>query len=62
MYPKDDIIRRFYRSREMFMYVYKNLVDKWIIYYNSNEITEKIATDTMIYDTRKWQEFIKGLA
>ncbi len=55
--PKDDIIRRFYRSREMFMYVYKDLVDKWIIYYNSNEITEKIATDTMIYDTRKWQEF-----
>ncbi len=60
--PKDDIIRRFYRSREMFMYVYKDLVDKWVMYYNSNEITEKIATDTMIYDTRKWQEFIKGLA
>jgi len=60
--PKNDIIRRFYRSKEMFMYVYKDLVDKWIIYYNSNEITERIATDIMIYDHKKWQEFIKDLA
>jgi predicted ABC-type ATPase len=60
--PKDDIIRRFYRSKEMFMYVYKDLVDKWIMYYNSDEITEKIATEVMIYDTKKWQEFMKDLA
>ena len=60
--PKDDIIRRFYRSKEMFMYVYKDLVDKWIMYYNSDEITEKIATDSMIYDNKKWQDFIKDLA
>ena len=60
--PKDDIIRRFYRSKEMFMYVYKDLVDKWIMYYNSDEITEKIATDIMIYDNKKWQDFIKDLA
>jgi len=60
--PKDDIIRRFYRSKEMFMHIYKDLVDKWIIYYNSDEITEKIATDTMIYDNKKWQDFIKDLA
>jgi predicted ABC-type ATPase len=60
--PKDDIIRRFYRSKEMFMFVYKDLVDKWIMYYNSDEINEKIATDKMIYDDRKWQEFIKDIA
>ena len=59
--PKDDIIRRFYRSRELFMYVYKDLVDKWIMYYNSDEISEKIATNEMIYDNKKWQEFIKDL-
>ena len=29
------------------------------MYYNSDEINEKIATDKMIYDDRKWQEFIK---
>ena len=59
--PKDDIIRRFYRSKELFMYVYKDLVDKWIIYYNSDEISEKIATNEMIYDHKKWQEFTKDL-
>ena len=60
--PKDDIIRRFYRSKKMFMHVYKDIVDKWIMYYNSDEVTEKIATDSMIYDTKKWKEFIKDLA
>ena len=60
--PKDDIIRRFYRSKEMFMNVYKDLVDKWIMYYNSDEITEKIATDEMIFDNKKWLEFTKDLA
>jgi len=59
--PKDDIIRRFYRSKKMFMFVYKDLVDKWIMYYNSNEINEKIATDKMIYDDKKWEEFIKDI-
>jgi hypothetical protein len=44
------------------MFVYKDLVDKWIMYYNSDEINEKIATDKMIYDDRKWQEFIKDIA
>ena len=60
--PKDDIIRRFYRSKEMFMSIYKDLVDKWIMYYNSDEISEKIATDKMIYDDKKWQEFIKDIS
>ena len=60
--PKDDIIRRFYRSKEMFMFVYKDLVDKWIMYYNSDEINEKIATDKMIYDDKKWQEFKKDIS
>lgn len=59
--PKDDIIRRFYRSKELFMYVYKDIVDKWIMYYNSDEISEKIATDEMIYDNKKWQEFTKDM-
>ncbi len=60
--PKDDIIRRFYRSKEMFMSVYKDVVDKWIMYYNSDEISEKIATDKMIYDDKKWQEFTKDIS
>ena len=59
--PKDDIIRRFYRSKEMFMHTYEKLVDKWTIYYNSDEVFERIATDEMIYDEDKWQEFKKDI-
>ncbi len=55
--PKDDIIRRFYRSKQMFFEVYKALVDHWEIYYNSNEIFEKIADTNVIYDHEKMQEF-----
>ena len=59
--PKDDIIRRFYRSKEMFMHSYKERVDKWTIYYNSDEVFEKIATDEMVYDEEKWQAFKKDI-
>lgn len=60
--PEDDIIRRFYRSKEMFLDVYRDIVDHWIMYYNSDEISEKIATDEMIYDSKKWQEFKEDMA
>ena len=60
--PKNDIIRRFYRSKEMFMHIYKGLLDKWTIYYNADEVFEKIATDEMIYDEDKWQEFRKDIS
>ena len=60
--PKNDIIRRFYRSKEMFMNIYEELLDKWTIYYNADEVFEKIATDEMIYDEDKWQEFRKDIS
>ncbi len=59
--PTVDIIRRFYRSKNMFWSIYKDLVDKWIIYYNSNEVFEKIANNNKIYDNEKYQEFLKDL-
>ena len=59
--PTDDIIRRFYRSKNMFWNVYKDLVDEWIIYYNSNEVFEEIADQNKIYDNEKYQEFLKDI-
>ena len=59
--PTEDIIRRFYRSKNMFWNLYKNIVDEWIIYYNSNEIFEEIADKDTIYDNEKYQEFLKDL-
>ena len=57
--PKDDIIRRFYRSKDMFYFVYKDLVDTWSLYYTSNEIFEKIANDNKIIDEEKYIKFLK---
>jgi len=59
--PKDDIIRRYYRSKDMFFNVYKNLVDSWSIYYNSDEIFEKIASNDKILDNQKYEIFCKDI-
>ena len=32
--PKEDIIRRFHRSKENFWNLYKNVVDEWNLFYN----------------------------
>lgn len=60
--PKDDIIRRFYRSHELFLNLYREMVDSWTIYHNTDEVFEKIATDVVVYDKDKYQKFIKGLS
>ena len=56
--PQDDIIRRFYRSKNMFYRVYKDIVDDWSIYYNSNEVFEKIAYNNKILDHKKYDKFL----
>jgi predicted ABC-type ATPase len=56
--PQEDIIRRFYRSKEMFFNIYKDLSDNWNIYYNSNESFEKIASNNKILDHEKYNKFL----
>lgn len=56
--PQDDIIRRFYRSKDMFYSVYKDLVNEWSIHYNSNETFEKIAINGKILDHDKYDKFL----
>lgn len=34
--PKEDIIRRFWRSKENFWHIYKDLVDEWNLFYNGS--------------------------
>ncbi len=55
--PKEDIIRRFYRSKNLFCEVYKDIVSSWSIYYNSNEIFEKVADNNKVLDTQKYNKF-----
>jgi predicted ABC-type ATPase len=55
--PDEDVKRRFYRSKNLFCSIYKDIVSSWSIYYNSNEIFEKIATDNIIFDKIKYNKF-----
>jgi len=59
--PKDDIIRRYHRSKSMFYNTYKDLVDDWNVYYNTNDIFEEIANKDVILDSEKYNELIKDL-
>ena len=44
--PAEDIVRRFYRSKHNFWYIYRNLVDRWHLCYNSGEQTQEVAVGT----------------
>ena len=55
--PQDDIIRRYYRSKNLFWNTHKEMVDEWMLYYNSNEIFEEIADSSIVYDSKKLNEF-----
>ncbi len=59
--PKNDIIRRYYRSKSMFLNIYKDLVDEWSVYYNTNDIFEEIANKKVILDSEKYKELTKDL-
>ena len=59
--PQEDIIRRYYRSKNLFWNTYKEMVDEWILYYNSNETFEEIADSSIVYDSEKLNEFKKDI-
>ena len=57
-----DVIRRFYRSKKLFLDRYKQLADKWAIYYNANDDFEEIAnSDFGVLDEDKMNEFLKDV-
>ena len=69
--PKEDIVRRFYRSKENFWNLYKDIVDEWNLFYNglseytfvahSEKIESSLFTPTPIeiYNESLYNEFIK---
>ncbi len=42
--PDEDVRRRFMRGKQNFGNIYKNLVDKWFLYYNMQNNFQLIAT------------------
>lgn len=67
--PKEDIIRRFYRSKENFLNLYRDLVDEWSLFYNGiSEYTlvahcdnnkSKTANSIEIYNEQLYNVFTK---
>ena len=45
----------------MFYNTYKDLVDNWSVYYNTNDIFEEVANINDILDSEKYRELIKDL-
>ena len=41
--PTEDVVRRFYRSKQNFWHIYRELVDRWNLFYNSGELPQEIA-------------------
>ena len=61
--PKEDIIRRFYRSKENFWSIYKDLVDEWNLFYNGTSEYILVAQDANneieIFSENLYNEIIK---
>lgn len=59
--PIDDIIRRYYRSRELFHNTYKNLVDEWVLFFNGDDNFELVENQNEIFDEDLRKIFLEGL-
>ncbi len=61
--PDEDVRRRFYRSKKLFLEKYRYFADNWFAYYNADEFFEKICElkngILTIYDEIKWNDFSK---
>ena len=42
--PTEDVVRRFYRSKRNFWHIYRELVDRWSLFYNSDEHFQEVAS------------------
>lgn len=61
--PKEDIVRRFYRSKENFWNIYKYLVDEWNLFYNGTSeyilVAQYADNEIEIFSESLYNEFIK---
>jgi len=59
--PEVDIVRRYERSKYLFLYLYKDLVDEWSLFYNGDDKFELIANNQMIIDETTYNNFLKDI-
>lgn len=41
--PREDIVRRYYRSRKLFYEQYKEMADRWFLFFNADDEFEEVA-------------------
>ena len=62
--PHDDIVRRFYRSKENFWHIYKDMVDEWNLFYNGTSeyilVAQYTNNDIQVFSENLYNEFIRG--
>ncbi len=59
--PTEDIVRRYYRSRELFENTYKYLVDEWMLFFNGDDSFELVENQDEIYDEELRKIFLEGI-
>lgn len=59
--PKEDIKRRYYRSRKLFWNIYKDIVDKWILFFNGDDDYEMVANQDEIFIDYLYENFVKEI-
>ena len=58
--PEKDIKRRYIRSRELFWKTYKDMVDKWMLFFNGDDNYELIANQDDIFNSYLYSLFLEG--
>lgn len=63
--PKEDIVRRFKRSKTNFWNIYKNLADEWNLFYNGSSeyilVAQCSNSKIEIFNENLYNEFVKDL-
>jgi predicted ABC-type ATPase len=63
--PRDDIIRRYYRSRKLFFELYKSMADRWFLFFNADDEFEEVANfadgELTILHEPYYDNFTKGM-
>lgn len=63
--PPIDVERRFYRSLNNFWHVYRHLVNRWALCYNTSELFVDVASgienDFAVTDDHRYQMFLRSM-
>ena len=59
--PIVDIKRRYIRSRNLFMSLYKDMVDNWILFFNGDDNYILVCEDDKVQDEELYNKFIAGV-